>query len=275
MKTKTTLLFLLILYGNYSYSQPYKSVFGKDTTQWNVIYTIPDYFPTYIYKAFGDTSINSQNYRFLYKGNKWTLGDRYGYLREDTLEGKLWFLSLNFQEKLIMDLSLSKSDTFIFETNFEYSVDSVFYISGRKNISFNGDNEDSISFIEGIGPFNLFYFAESQTPSKAQIRCMFKDNMLVYKNSLYNECTDTVTGIKNTIINAPNIFPNPTNNSVLFTTNENGEFIIEFYNASGFLLQKNQVQNNEIIDINKFPAGIYVIRIISKYRNYSSKLIKM
>lgn len=274
MKTKTILLFFLILYGTYSYSQPYKSVFGKDTTQWNVIH-FPNFFLTEIYKAFGDTVINSHNYRFLYKGVPWAFGDRFGYLREDTLEGKLWFLSLSYHEKLIMDLSLSKSDTFSFEPNFNYTVDSVFYISGRKYLSFNGNNVDSISFIEGIGPFNLFYFTVSHYPPSTQIRCMFKDNVLVYKNSLYNECTDTITGINNAIKNAPSIFPNSTNTSVLVAIDEDGVFLIEFYNISGFLLQKNKVQNNEIIDINNFPAGIYIIRIITKDRNYSSKLIKL
>src|ERR1035437_421241 len=136
-----TLLYLIVSLA--SLAQPYRSVFAKDTTQWNVICVILDWEPTFIYKAYGDTIIENKNYKFINKGYWNTFGDKYGYMREDITTGKLWFRSLDNNERLIMDLSLNKNDSFVFETGQKYSVDSVFYRGGRKYLSFNGNSRDS------------------------------------------------------------------------------------------------------------------------------------
>jgi hypothetical protein len=255
--------------------QPYKSIFGNDTTQWNVVYRVPDIFPNFIYSSFGDTTINGKNYKFIYKGYWYYFGDKYGYLREDTLTGKIWFLSLDRNEQLIMDLSLVKSDTFDFAIDTKYTVDTVFYKSGRKYISFNENSSDSILFIEGIGPFNFLFSPEVWNPSYAQIRCMFKDNELVYHNTAYLDCIDTFTSIDNTKINNFKAFPNPAINFITININNEKLNIIELYNSSGLKILEQSIKDKSPIYIGNIPSGLYFVRIRSKSEVFLSKLLKL
>jgi hypothetical protein len=269
------MLFNLCCIGNICLCQPYETVFGKDTTQWNVIYMIPDNVETYIYKAFGDTSINEVDYKPLYEGSPGRLGDKYGYLREDTATGKLWFLSDYIQEELIMDLSLEKSDTFIFEPSIKYTVDTVFYRSGRKYISFNENSLDSVLFIEGIGPYNFLYSDHVLLPYYAQIRCMFKDNTLVFKNNLYSDCYDTGTGIVDNQAQSINIYPNPASNYFAIGSDDNKTYSVEIYNAIGYLMLKEAISMNRQIYIGNLPPGLYVVRINDELKPYLFKLNKL
>jgi hypothetical protein len=264
-----------VLFYNYSKAQPYESVFGQDTTQWNVIYLVPDLYPTFIYRAVGDTVIDDFNYKQLFLGTSDKLGNRFGYLREDTTIGKLWHLSISNKERLIMDLSLEKSDTFHFEGDFEYTVDTVFYRSGRKYISFNEGSEDSVLFIEGIGPFNFLHWVEVPFPEEAQIRCMFKDNVLIFKNSSYSNCYDTVTNVICEQLNTINIYPNPALNYISISSMENEVYSIEIFNTMGYLVFNESINNNKQINISSLTAGIYAIRINTKSKTELIKLIKL
>jgi hypothetical protein len=277
MKNKIILLLLFnfwLLY--YSHSQPYKSVFGKDTTQWNVTYLIPDAMPTYIYKTFGDTIISEKSYRPLYKGYRYYSGNNYGYLREDTITGKLWFLSASTkQERLIMDLSLNENDTFVFKYNVKYNVDDIYYQKGRKYISFVGNSKDSILFIEGIGPSCFLFEEEVAFPDRAQIRCMFKDYELIYHNEAYVNCIDTVTSIHEKLIQNFLIYPNPTSSNITIKLDKQFPYKIEFYSSNGLKISEHIVYNNEPINLSHMPSGLYFIKIIMKSEILLSKFLKL
>jgi hypothetical protein len=276
---KITFALIVISWGlfyDHSKAQPYETVFGVDTTQWNVFYLIPDYDPTYIYKAYGDTSINYLNYKILYEGGG--LGKTQGYLREDTLTGKLWFLSKSGTETLIMDLALEKTDTFIFSTfgpNMEFSVDTVFYRSGRKYISFNGSSPDSIFFIEGIGPSNFLYSEWVNFPFYAQLRCMFKDNILIFHNSRFTNCYDSGTGVISNQLQSFNIYPNPASEIITFPFDNGINLPIEIYNSVGYLIFKEDYINNRQINISEFPPGLYIVRINIGSNIFIQKFIKI
>ena len=286
MKTKITILFFLILYGNYSYSQ-YKSVFGEDTTQWNVTYIIPDMMPTVLYKAFGDTIINEKNYKHLYQGFWYYSADNYdnyGYLREDTTTGKLWFLSLeDNNEQLMMDLSLTKGDTFVFPMDIQYTVDTVYYQDGKKYISFYGYSYESIYFIEGIGPTNFLFFDEvysdmSVYNDAAELRCKFDDNVLVYHNQEYDNCVDTTVGISEKQINNFIVYPNPAGNFITIqfdNIDKNYPYKIEFYNSMGLRVLERIIDDNEPIYLQNIPSGIYFLRVSTNTELFLSKFIKL
>lgn len=151
---KKKLLFIILgLVGltNQSFAQ-YQSIFGNDTTEWNGKYGVPDADFSYSVKAFGDTIINNLHYKYL--GSNMGVsqiyppigaGEPIGYIREDTTTGRVWHI-YNGEEILVMDMSLSVGDTFIFHTlissstpeyNIKLVVDTVYSFENRKYIGFD------------------------------------------------------------------------------------------------------------------------------------------
>ncbi|HYX07999.1 MAG TPA: T9SS type A sorting domain-containing protein [Bacteroidales bacterium] len=273
MKIYLLLLFLAI---PWLVKAQYKTVFGDDTTQWNIIYTIPDYFPINVYKAYDDTIIGNKSYLKVFKSYQGSAYNLFGYLKEDTSSGKLWFRSMDDKERLIMDLSLKKTDTFYFgfDDSLLYTVDTIFYYNGKKHNSFNGESNDSIQFIEGIGPFNLFYFEYVSRPYNAQIRCMKKDNQLVYMNSGYTSCQDIDVGINANKSEQPLIFPNPATHSIKIKTRTGNPVSVEVFSSTGLLILKTITSIEKNIGIDCLPAGIYIVRIREQGKYYSAKLYK-
>jgi len=258
-------------------AQPFESVFGKDTTQWNVVYHIPDYFPTLIFKAYGDTLINEQKYVPVYKKYWYSPLELYGFFKEDVNVGKLWFRSLGGQEELLMDLSLSKNDSFYFGhvKSIPYTVDTVYYKLGKKYISFNEAQPSyPILFIEGLGPFNMFYNIHVSFPEYAQIRCKEKDNVLFFMNSDYGTCLDTITGVNNILNESFRIYPNPTNEYINIATNSTECGTLELFNSIGNLVLSKEIIGNEKINIAQLPRGIYVIRCLLNKKQFTTNLIK-
>ena len=279
MKTKFFSITVLCLIVNLaSLAQPYRSVFAKDTTQWNVVYEVMDMFPTIIYKAFGDTIIENKDYKFINKGYWNWFGEKCGYMREDIATGKLWIRSLDNNERLIMDLSLNKNDSFAFETGQKYSVDTIFYREGRKYLSFNKKNSrDSLLFIEGIGSSSFYdtdiftYFHE-----RAIIRCKFEDNILIYHNAEYVNCFDTITGgINENHINKFTVYPNPTANFITIQSDLKYPYKIEFFNNMGLKVLEQIMNDKGPVYLYNLPSGMYFLRITTKNQYYLSKLLKL
>ncbi len=256
-------------------AQPYESVFGEDTTQWNIVYQIPDYFPTLIFKAYGDTLINQQKYVPVYMGYYYTPLELYGYFKEDVDSGKLWFRNLEEQEELLMDLTLEKSDSFYFGLTEPklFTVDTVYYSSGKKYISFNeAQISYPILFIEGLGPFNLFYNIHVNFPEYAQIRCKKKDDILVFMNDKYRTCVDTVTAIEKFSEACFRIFPNPATDVIHINTNEFGT--IELFNSTGKRVLFNSVADKEQLYIGHLPKGVYLIKYQAQNKQFTTKITK-
>jgi len=279
MKTNFfSITFLYLIVSLASFAQPYRSAFGKDTTQWNVICEILDWEPTFIYKAYGDTIIENKNYKFINKGFWNWFGDKYGYMREDITTGKLWFRPLiDNNERLIMDLTLNKNDSFVFESGQKYSVDTIFYRGGRKYLSFNGNSRDSLQFIEGIGP-SCFLSAEfAYIPERVKIRCKFEDNMLIYHNSEYINCFDTIsgTGINEKRINKFIVYPNPAANYLTVQSDLKYPYKIEFYNNLGLKTLEYILNDKSPIYLDNIPSGIYFLKISTKTEFFLSKFLKL
>jgi len=261
---------------NQTKAQPYESVFGKDTTQWNIVYRIPDYFPTLIFKAYGDTLINKQKYVPVYMGYHDTPLELYGYFKEDVDSGRLWFRNLEEQEKLLMDLSLEKGDSLYFGRNIEYSytVDSVYYDSGKKRVSFESIYSESVLFIEGLGPFNMFYDKRVDFPEYAQIRCKKKDNILVFMNENYSTCVDTVTSAEHFEDKTFRIYPNPVNDVIRIATNSNECGKIEMFNSAGDRVLYDNIANNGQLSIGHLSKGVYLIKYQLQNNQFTTKLTK-
>lgn len=292
---KKKLLFIILgLVGltNQSFAQ-YQSIFGNDTTEWNGKYGVPDADFSYSVKAFGDTIINNLHYKYL--GSNMGVsqiyppigaGEPIGYIREDTTTGRVWHI-YNGEEILVMDMSLSVGDTFIFHTlissstpeyNIKLVVDTVYSFENRKYIGFDYDywsftGNSKLLFIESVGTLNIFnYLPTILYYSWCNLTCVHKDGELVYGEN--NSCLVEGMGLldieKDNIIK---LYPNPTNSIVNFDIWEDGIYHINIYNTLGIVVDK-QITKSKTIDLSFCKDGLYFIQIQTKKANYVSSIIK-
>lgn len=265
-------LFILILFESHTFfGQSYQSIFGQDSTQWNINHIIPDYIYTDILLAKGDTIINQTDYKKLSINNEYQ-----GCLREDVNTGKLWFLSWNGSEYLIMDLSLEKGDSFdliCYQDTIQIHIDSVTNIEGRKVLisDFVLDSfyeNEKLRFIEGVGPTNGIFLAShfGYYPSESYLLCSYLNSELNYSNELFNgECNILEVGISDININHEiKIYPNPIKDIVYFDFNNYpSDFkAILIFDLFGNLKYKEFINESLVeINLNSFGKGIYFYKI--------------
>lgn len=72
-----------------------------------------------------------------------------------------------------------------------------------------------------------------------------------------------------------NVYPNPSNGLINLKTNMNTEYLIMVFNASGnILLNKSSNKPEDVLDLSRFPDGIYFLRITSNGQSYVRKISK-
>ncbi|MFA6924528.1 MAG: T9SS type A sorting domain-containing protein [Bacteroidales bacterium] len=283
-----------------AFSQTYKSIYGKNFTEWNISVEICDGFATYSFTVCpdticSDTIINTRKYKKIVfaDGGNICLASYYNkclFINEDTLNGKLWLYdSYEEKEYLSMDLNLNVGDTFKMNPNtFTDSiaiVDSVYYENSCKKIRFNYVDwpEQKLTFIEGIGPtFGVFFQASGYSCSEPPrlLLCVSKDGKYVYKNKL-QEATDTcfyfsVNVIEKSKNNIIEIKPNPVQKELNFTFHSLFDGSIIIYNMLGIIESKINLKDITTYktDMTSFKSGIYFVRILNNNLSVTKKIIK-
>jgi hypothetical protein len=252
------------------FTQDYQSIFGTISTSWNVMTGVCDYAHTKIQNVTGDTSINNLNYK--------KLTDTKGFLREDTLLGKAWLYdTISNSEHLIMDLSLEVSDTFYcFDYNwnaYPFIVDSVFYENNLKHVRFGNltinqcsFNTPKVSFIEGLGcDAGLEFQGELMGDYFfTATLCQFKDGERDYHNSdidYTDSCIIEGGGIEELYRSEIHLFPNPANDFIKLTFNNQQPRTISIYDQQGRLMKALPVVEIEPqISVSDLKSGIYFIQ---------------
>lgn len=287
---KLTLISLVIFQFAFVNAQPYQSIFGDSTTSWNICQDAEGLIIDSVF-TFNDTIINGYNYKILNSYFGFTGG---GYIREDTISGKVWFWDkFDSTDVLIVDLTLAYEDTFyllnfksidtiIFDT---IIVDSVYYKDSIKYIRFNeiiqiwcavSFGQKKISFIEGIGPN---YSVTRPFAPYNILLCSAKDGNQVYYNAdfpcnaqIIGGGIDEISYNKNYSI----IFPHPvTLSSILKFDNSNHQEIkFTLYDIVGNKIEEISTNKNEIT-LNSFDKnpGIYFYRLSSDNRSINGKVI--
>ncbi len=276
------LLFVLFLgfigLTNQSFAQ-YQSIFGNDTTEWNGNYGIPDAEMSFSVKAYGDTIINDLHYKYV-GSNVYAsqinppigAGQPTGFIREDTTTGRVWHL-YNGEEILLMDMSLSVSDTFTYHTlisgggyipeyNVKLVVDSVYTYNNRKYIGFKHDFhyfiiDFKLLFIEGIGANNMFcHLADLYYYDWIFLTCVHKDGELVYGDN--NSCLVYGLGLidieKWNIIK---IYPTIVNDILTIETQDNDIKELEVIDVLGRVVKRESIYNNKQMNCSQLNAGVY------------------
>jgi hypothetical protein len=247
------------------YAQPYESIFGKDSTRWSYYtdYGGADFLATIFFFISSDTIIETKNYKILnYKYEMFLDSARFGYLREDTVVGKVWFLPINTgKEILYMDMALNVGDTFVFKIpsgNCKLDiVQTVSVVNEMKIIEFL-----HCSFIEGTGSTNGFFNFTEEGCGYSELLCAHKDGNQIYGTlgECYRERLDAIESYK---LNYMKVFPNPTqsNLTIEFGSNER-ENTISLIDICGKILFTNHTNLSKLeIDLSEYHNGIYFLKL--------------
>ena len=314
---KLLLLILSISLYSAAFAQ-YESVLNDTSRYWKVYnyraFFGLDIFADSMYLG-KDSVINNITYRELQSDNYNTriVGPKpsYGFLREDTTIGKLWYLNTtNFShsaEICVYDLNLVVNDTFVVSTD-SLVVERVYFQNNRKHIklrlfsnfnyelSYPGFSQtfvyDTLLFIEGIGStrgfdnrVNTIGFYGLQ--SSGRLLCAFQQSNQIFQHQLkpavpfLDDCDtfrlavqlDEIELSKKTV----SIFPNPTNGKLRINSSLEIKRI-ELYNLSGSQIRDIRVDKSipeESVIFLPQAAGIYFLRIVTQDGStYSEKIVK-
>jgi hypothetical protein len=288
----------------YSYEKvtppvPYLSMFPTDTTRWNVMEEIYDFISTNSYYSISDTLLDGMKFKILFKKYLWYLlddpisqGEICGYVRENTTDGKTWFLDSDGDTssmKLMMDMNLETGDYFNnvwygnFETVDSLRVDSVFYSGSRKIILLTSPYRIPYSgkamFIEGIGPtigFPDVPVWEGQFLGRSLL-CKFDSESRVFhsEDDWENNCFLKGGAVNNTISTEwIVVFPNPSLGEIHIRQvyPVSGETSLVLYNASGQRLLSRRFRSEEEVLYLPKP-GLYFVTIMNGTRALAKKIL--
>jgi len=262
------IIIAVMIFSNCIYSQSYKPVLHKDSTSWDVAhYELFGILMNHLYCKSHPDSIYSGLYQFgaypdtLYMGKVW----------EDTSTSQIWYINIyGHSEKLIFDMNLMIGDSFEIMPGQFSTVDSVFYLNGRKNIRFDLHTtmwNEKVRFIEGVGPnTSIAYLFDDY--DKRYVACKYNADSLVYVNSnpIFIGCLPDLTAIdEKPFYGKIELFPNPANsilNIKLPETYSTELYEIEIYDIHGRRIMSSTHSNVTIqIDVSDFNKGLYLVKI--------------
>lgn len=266
-------------------AQNYESIFGVNSTQWDIKMGNLWGEGTNQHIVTGDTIINANQYKII---GGYSIDGYQGYVREDINQGKAWYRNnQDTTEYLIMDLNLEIGDSMFIGGNWNsnpgyYEVDSIYEIANRKFIRFDFDlffmNGLKFTLIEGITSNLGFRYQDRDYGNNfnPELLCSYKDELQEYGEE---ECLDTKVDEVKEISNI-NIYPNPCINQFIIENkgNSNSKIFYKVINAIGVTLSKGELKKNErvIKDFSNQNYGVYFIELHDGNTNKSfKKLIKI
>lgn len=87
--------------------------------------------------------------------------------------------------------------------------------------------------------------------------------------------SEAPVGINKISENKISIFPNPTNGKINFEFADNNILEINISDISGkTIIEKNNIQQNETIDLSSYNSGIYIIKIRTNDEIFTTKIVK-
>lgn len=248
------------------------------------------------HEIIGDTIINEKTYskisktgrNYYYDGSAgvdtiFSYDNVYvGAIREDTSKHVYFYGKYETQEKLLYDFNLEVGDTlpelygadpditFIVD-----SIDSVLVINEyHKSYIIVADWSDDFKLIEGIGSTCGLLTYGSFPGLYSTLKCFKQNGVSAYPSG--EECElYTPLGINEKPDNIVAIYPNPTKGFVNFEFADLNIQQLTIYTITGeTILEKSELQQNEIIDLSGQESGLYIVKIQSDSDVFISKMIK-
>ncbi len=217
-----------------------------------------------------------------------------GYLSEDTVKHKVYFGASYLHQGTILlyDFDAKIHDTIYTNTiNIVDTIDSI-KIGNQmhKRIRFNNAHDGSyglysrIDWIEGIGASNglitnILPILMCGTNYQRTLLCLYNHDSLIYQtDSLkYMNCFYQKTYVGINKINPKlnyRIYPNPAEDYIIISSDDNQKSIVEISNIQGQILIKQALINDNQINLHKVKSGIYFVKIISDKNILTYKIIK-
>jgi hypothetical protein len=182
------------------------------------------------------------------------------------------------QEYLIYDWNLNIGDVVYVQPEehetglvLDAITDTIINEVERKvfHLHYEADADLSEIWIEGMGSELGFPFSGTRNnpisfnflPMTTELLCYYEDGELAWDNPDYDECVmgPIVDNPELYNDNSLSVYPNPTNGPITIKHNEIDITIIEIFDALGRMIYCDNNGIKENIDMQEFPAGIYVI----------------
>ncbi len=268
MRTYLTIAFFL--FTNSLIAQPYKSMFGTDSTQWRMYMSSTaggDWIDDYA--AEKDTSINGLSYKKVVSEHSWY------FFREDLVHGKIWLRQIcDTGEVLFMDYTLQKGDTLKLQcfANVDTAgiIDSIFTVAGRKHFRlkmYDALINEQFEFIEGVGwneGFSIIGGCASPQGDRLLL-CAYQDGQQVFFNKYFGGNCNPLQ-VKDVGLRKFTISPNPAGDflDIHFRHPAGSNCNMEIYDANGRKVRViffKQGLARERIDISCLLPGLYFLVI--------------
>ena len=293
---KKKLLFLFAVLGvvlTEAEAQNYERICLVDSTSWNYIpYGACDGFYTDSICILTDTVYESVNYFVLYNHGYFE-NDTAGYLREDTIEGKLWYREEldEGREFLLTDLSLQKGDGFWLylyneSDSVEIIVDTVYFdLQNRKHVNFGNERMSLCSahpdfeFVEGVGcTAGHLYQGNTDGVLMSALLCCHKGADPVFINTEFDGlCYIIGLSVPETDMSFnASAYPNPSSGSFMIDFENIGFETFEFklYSSGGQLIFSKQTNKDYFLVDENLPAGFFYFTLgNSRGKRYAGKIV--
>jgi len=211
---------------------------------------------------------------------------RTGYLRQDSIQQKVWILDPSFNEHTLYDFSKSLGDTMYSYIPNSYGI--VIYTVTATNTLTAGDgsvrkyynvSNSTLNIgdwqAEGVGglggPFGARHDIES-----SNLLCL---STISPPTAIWDEgsCNLLYTGIQGETISNKDIFvfPNPAHDKLNINFSGTEEYNIAIFNTIGeSIYEQKELKAGESIDLKNFPMGIYYIQMYISYNKTTCKFVK-
>lgn len=260
----------------------YERILKPDSTVWDVAaWDMPGIFMAKIIVRHQPDSAHHPVY-FYSDFHTYGEYEYFGRLREDTIQGRLWFTEpTGTDEILIMDMSLNLADSIEIEPGYWTKVDSTYYLNDRKIIRFDRFSEtwdENLKFIEGVGP-NSGLFYKLYGVDWAFMSCMHLNDELLYQTSspFFEGCVLNTNSVN---IEPGNtgyfIFPNPANSTLMISIDHAyvAERTLTILDINGIILiQRKITEQLSKLNLQSFKTGIYTVIIQTGDSIFREKLI--
>jgi len=288
------IILILILTISNTINAQYQSLFGSNSTSWNVYgYDLGAVTDSTVTNS--ETIINDITYKRLisFKYVDFELdpieSTAQRFIREDLTTGKVWYKgSEQSNELLIMDLSLEVGDLFFVSPGTwntglgNYPVEEIWVENGRKHIKFDctiNTAQEKLTFIEGIGPNIGLQHQHSSTNGSPYLLCSYKNENIEYQNSQHPQFAGLCLHNETAAIGDEElnyqiiIYPNPVKD--ILTIEEQSNIEIESTSIYNYLGQKLVTAQQRKIDMSNLKTGVYLVKIkLVNGQIVSKKIIK-
>lgn len=262
-------LVIVCLFSMHLSAQPYISVIDN-VTAWNVADMTLDVQTDSIYYT-GIEGIEGQMYHIYTSefGNTFRL-------RENEDHSMLLELTDTGQERVVMNLNLTESDSFFYcaDVGIYLQVDSIHHDDmDRKIITFDQSDyvgSEPMRFVEGIGP-SVSPFVPDCSFNFYMLLCAYNEETCLYYNDYFGACRVTIGYINRQNSNtAPHLFPVPTSSRLTLQANrlEDGHYAIA--DQQGVIQLAGAIRSGEVtIDVSTLSKGVYIIKAIWPEKAYA------